>query len=223
MADLIQSTVLIWRQFVVRLSSRRDSAPIDSVAALKRFVATRAAFIAQKTLYGYVKTRMGIRYPAMFTDDVFVSSLNIAKMHVFAACLSDLIIYAVAHALDDEAISDESRVDVALACFNQGLIDNRDQIVAGFSAARAATEFVTRLEGTDWGFGARQRQNFRRSPLALVRWAPIAPELKRYDTEIVENSIRFAWREVRVELHKRLDAAAIAAELRAHRGAVRPP
>ncbi len=31
--------------------------------------------------------RMGIRYVAMFEDKAIIASLNIAKMHVFAACL----------------------------------------------------------------------------------------------------------------------------------------
>ncbi|EIM73317.1 hypothetical protein A33O_16150 [Nitratireductor aquibiodomus RA22] len=39
---------------------------------------------------------MGTRYPSMFEDDVFIGSINIAKLHVFAACLSDLTIHAVA-------------------------------------------------------------------------------------------------------------------------------
>lgn len=222
MSNFLRKTAAAWRQFAIGLPLRRDSAPIASIDGLASFVATRSAFIAQKTLYGYVKTRMGTRYPAMFADDVFVTSLNIAKLHIFAACLSDLTVYAVAHALADESLPDDTRFEVALACFNQGLINNRDQIVPGFSAARAATEFVSRLEGTDWKFGARQRENFRRSPLALVRWAPIAPELKRFDAEIVENSIRFAWRDVRVQFQRRLDADAIAADLR-QQGSSQPP
>jgi hypothetical protein len=51
---------------------------------------------------------------------------------------------------------------------------------------------------------------FSESPAALVRWAPIAPELKQFDQEIVENSIKFKWRDVRRDLGKRLDAAAVA-------------
>ena len=75
-------------EFAARFGTRRDKGPIDSPEKLNQFVATRSAFIAQKTLYGYLKTRMGTSYPRMFEDDVFVSSINIAKMHVFSACLS---------------------------------------------------------------------------------------------------------------------------------------
>jgi hypothetical protein len=56
-------------------------------------------------------------------------------------------------------------------------------------------------------------ENFTRSPLALVRWAPIAPQLKRHDTEIVENSIKFTWLSVREDFRRRLDRDAIASDV----------
>lgn len=201
-----------WRQLAGRLGRRRDSGPIADTAELCRFVATRAAFVAQKTLYGYLRTRMGTRFPAMFEDDVFVGSVNIAKMHVYAACLSDLATYAVACAAGAQADAAACR-QLALACFDAGLADNADQVTEGFDPAAARSECVDRLEGADWRFAAAQPQSFVASPRALVRWAPIAPELKRHDVEFVENSIRFAWHEIRAELRKRLDAEAIAAEL----------
>ena len=204
----------VWRAIAYRLFIRSDSAPIDSLDALQRFASTRAAYIAQKTLYGYLKTRMGTRYPLMFHDDVFVASVNVAKMHIFAACLSDLTIHAVAHGLQEAMCDDGIRKEIAVDCFRSGLADNADQIVDGFAVSEAVADFARRLDGTDWHFGALRSENFSRSPLALVRWAPIAPELKRLDADIVENSIRFAWRDVRTQLRRRLDTAAIASELR---------
>ena len=65
----------------------------------------------------------------------------------------------------------------------------------------------------DWTRAGSGRESFGTSPAALVRWAPIAPELKRHDEEIVENSVRFAWQEVRADLDRRLDAEAIIGEL----------
>ena len=76
----------------------RHRGKISTIAQLCDFIATRAAFVSQKKLYGYVQTRMGMDYAKNFQDEVFLASLNIAKMHVFAACLSDLAIYAVAEA-----------------------------------------------------------------------------------------------------------------------------
>ena len=203
-----------WRQFAGRLGRGRDTGPITNTDELRRFVATRAAFVSQKSLYGYLRTRMGTRYPAMFEDDVFVGSVNIAKMHVYAACLSDLATYAVACAAGGQVDAAGCR-RLALACFDTGLADNADQVTDGFDPAAARAELVGRLADADWQTAAAQPQNFVASPQALVRWAPIAPELKRHDVEFVENSIRFAWREVRAELRKRLDSEAVAADLAA--------
>ena len=44
-------------------------------------------------MFGYVKTRMGTSYPEMFRDDVMVSSLKIATLYHYSACLSDLMLY----------------------------------------------------------------------------------------------------------------------------------
>ncbi len=201
-------------EFFARLSIRRDSGPIDSIDALCRFVSTRSAFIAQKTLYGYLKTRMGTRYPSMFADDVYVASIDIAKMHVFAACLSDLTVYAVSRALRD-APDGSACSALAQRCFDSGLADNDEQAqrIDAFSVADAKAAFVQRLAFLDWQTASPGPALFKSSPKALVEWAPIAPELKRDDVEIVENSIRFSWRDVREQFERRINGPAIVAEL----------
>ncbi|WP_299395995.1 hypothetical protein [Pelagibius sp.] len=202
-------------EFLARLTVRRDSGPIDSTDTLCRFVATRAAFIAQKTLYGYLKARMGTRYPSMFEDDVFASSIDIAKMHVFAACLSDLTLFAVSHALQDETLDDVLRRELALQCFHKGLADNAAAAAqtSAFSADEAMQAFERRLAFHDWHNGPRGAALFTASPAALFEWAPIAPALKKHDKEIVENSIKFKWRDIRERFEKRARGSAVAADL----------
>ncbi|MCO5121522.1 MAG: hypothetical protein M9951_18060 [Burkholderiaceae bacterium] len=195
---------------------RRERDPIATEAQLRHFVSTRSAVIAQKTLYGYLRTRIGTRYPEAFREPDFVRSIDIAKLHLFAACLSDLAIHAVAHALVDRRVDDATRRTMAMACLRAGLDDNAGSFVEGFSPAEAQNAHELRVGGVDWGRAAASSagfESFATSPAALVRWAPIAPELKRHDVEIVENSVRFAWHEVRVDLGRRLDAGAITAEL----------
>ena len=99
MSLLDQKADGFWRKVAALLGMGGDKAPVDSVAALEEFLASRSAYVAQKTLYGYVKTRMGTRFAIMFDDKQIIASLNIARFHVFAACLSDLTVYAVAVAL----------------------------------------------------------------------------------------------------------------------------
>jgi len=212
-------------QFFARLTMRRESGRIDSPDSLSRFVSTRAAFIAQKTLYGYVKTRMGTRYPSMFEDDVFISSINIAKMHVFAACLSDLSLFAVSRGLEGAPGDGQLRSALAASCFRRGLGENQDTSVPPdhFSSQDAVAAFERRLAFWDWQDGPKGADIFAESPAALYRWAPIADELKRFDREIVENSIRYAWRDVRVQFDERIDGEALAAAVSERSGALSPP
>lgn len=190
--------------------ARRRGARIASVADLGEFAATRAAFVSQKTLYGYVQTRMGMEYAKAFQEKAFAQSLNIAKMHVFAACLSDLVVYSVAVALAGNRFDDETRRAVARHCFRYAIDKNAEFAPGLHWATEAVEEFDARLDDTIWAVGALRPENFTRSPRALVRWSPIAPELKRHDTAIVENSIKFAWLSVRDEFQRRLDRDAVA-------------
>jgi len=100
LSQILRKARALLPEFVGRLTVRRESGPIATVDELAGFVSTRAAFTAQKTLYGYLKTRMGTRYPTMFEDDAFVASIDIAKLHVYAACLADLALFAVSRTGD---------------------------------------------------------------------------------------------------------------------------
>lgn len=201
-----------WRIFAAGFNLKRHAGPINSFEKVEDFVITRSAFIAQKTLYGYVKTRMGTRYTDMFKDDQMIHSVNIAKMHVFDACLSDLTVWAVATAYARTAPEDSALAAMAIRIFDQGIERNPDASVTEFSPTDARAAFYRRVQFADWHGIAATRDNFIESPARVIRWAPIAENLKRMDAEYVENSVKFAWADVRRSFTKRLDAAALAQE-----------
>ena len=199
----------MWRDIAILFRFGRRGGAIDTIAKVNDFAATRAAFVAQKKLYGYLKTRMGTRYVSMFTDDVFVESINVAKMHVFAACLSDLTIFCVSKALEGSPLSAEEKGALARGCFRHGIEVNAEMALDPVDIERWLDAFEARVASVHWENAAATGEVFEESPAALVRWAPIAPELKRHDAEIVGNSMRFAWVEVRLAYRKRLNAAAV--------------
>ncbi|MGF7161447.1 hypothetical protein FHS85_003082 [Rhodoligotrophos appendicifer] len=192
-------------------SSRHDTAPIDTVQRLFHFASTRSALVTQKKLYGYLKERMGMGYPKMFEDEVFSVSIRIANMNIFAASLSDLTIHAVAHVAPSRSEA-PARDPMARACYRSGLADNSES-VQDLDAPRAWTAaFEQRLAETHWENIAAGASAFTHSPKALVEWAPIAEDLKKYDREIVESSMRFAWNEIREDFRNRTDAPAVLAD-----------
>ena len=58
---------------------RFDKSRIDTIAEFIKFIHTRSAYVAQTSLYGYLKTRMGTRFRIIFEDDAFQEPLNTAK------------------------------------------------------------------------------------------------------------------------------------------------
>ena len=64
---------------------------------LSDFIQTKSAWVTQVTLYSYLKTRMGTRYVLHFDNDVFMSSLNIAKWNIYSDALQDLTFFTFSY------------------------------------------------------------------------------------------------------------------------------
>ena len=182
---------------------------VADVAALRHFLDTRASHVAQTTLYGYLRTRAGTRYPVLFENDAFVVSINHAKWQMWLACLSDLSVFAgglLTHRsrAGPAAAGAVVRRTVGAILEHAGIPDD-----SGPLFAREAEAVRSRLGRCDWRALADDESAFTASPEALVRHAPIIPELMALDEEIVRNSVRFRWQEVRRELRATLDADAV--------------
>lgn len=196
------------------LSPFRRQPPIDGVAVYREFLASRASYVAQKKLLEYIKQRMGSSYPRHFENEEFMASLRIAQWRVYAACLSDLSLWMSAQLINSGAGQDEARAIAGSS--HQGVIDERfEDDVFGGDRQTLQVEFEARAALSDWPkLASANFEAFERSSQELVRWAPIADQLKRYDREIVFNSLRFAWMEVREEYRKKLDAGQTLAQWR---------
>jgi hypothetical protein len=206
---------------LVPMRLRRRSSTIADFATLRSFLDMRCSFVAQSALYGYLRTRAGMRYPILFDDAGFENSVNIAKWHVWLACLSDLSVFTGGLLAQRTSARREEVGALMLATFDAILVATGvpagDAIlVATGVPAGAGAEFDAhaqriraRLALCDWSAIPDDATPFTESEPALVYWAPIADELKQHDVTIVRNSIRFLWQEVRRALRRDLDAAAL--------------
>ena len=183
--------------------------PIDSPAALGRFLDSRAAFVAQTSLYGYLRTRAGMRYPELFDDDAFIVSINAAKWQLWLDCLADLAVHA-----GSRLAQQSPRPLPAVAALMSAVVD--EVLSRAGTPADAGPEFAAyaervrqRVRRTDWRAVGPDEAAFTQSPAGLVRWAPVMDELKQLDEEVVRNSVRFRWQQVRRELAAQLDVAAV--------------
>lgn len=183
---------------------RKRQAPIVDPDGLAQFLQTRASFIAQTSLYGYLRTRAGSRYPELFDNDPFVAGINIAKWQVWLACLSDLAVYS-GGMLAREPGASVQRVDTLIRSLVDRILNDTG------IPTDAGPDFVTyrqvvreRLESCDWTTVSDGEEAFTESPDAVVRWAPVVDTFKQLDEAIVKNSVRFRWQEVRRDLRQHL-------------------
>lgn len=190
--------------------------PIRDAADLRSFLQTRASHVAQMTLYGYLRARAGTRFPELFDNDTFLVSMNIAKWHVWLACLSDLAVHAGTVLRRSGAGTPSEAGALVAKLVDEILQETGTPVEAGPEFSEHAQRVRSRLALCDWSGHADDQSTFVESPTALVYWAPVVDDLKALDEQIVRNSIRYRWHEVRRELHGNLDAAGVMATVQSH-------
>lgn len=184
---------------------------IRTTDQLAAFLGGRAAYVAQTSLYGYLKTRMGTRYAEIFQDQAFQPSLIKARTESFFGCLEDLTIHAVALLRTRVDVPDRVAAMAADALFSKAATDAMDGAPTGLTEAR--TRFAERLAELDWEQAGDPKVTFRSSQRVLVAAAPVIDSYREADREIIENSIKFRWIDIRRQLGERLDAGAVGAAI----------
>ena len=161
---------------------------IKSKKDLQKFIQQRSAHVTQTTLYGYLKTRIGVKFTAMVEDDVFSKSINIAKWNIYMTAIADCSLYVFSYLIAEKSLKENDCKEIYLDIIKNekenGLTDEIYQ--------RAKQEFLNRYDKIDLNKYYLENP-FKESCLALYNWAPIADELKTLDKEIVLNSMRLKW------------------------------
>ena len=162
---------------------------IKNYKDLKNFIQKKSAWISQVTLYGYLKTRMGAKYVLMFEDEVFLSSINKAKWHIYTVALQDFCLYSISYLRD---VFQKHDTEKAREIFLEILSDEEKNQMPIEIIEKTKKEFNERLNKVDWETHHKDLP-FNNSALALYEWSPIADELKTLDRKIVLNSMILKW------------------------------
>ena len=162
---------------------------IKNLEELEYFIQTKSAWVTQVTLYSYLKTRMGTRYVLHFDNDVFMSSLNIAKWNIYSVALQDLTFFTFSYLKVNFNYQD---INQAKEIFNKILDDEISNKMPNDIAGEAKKTFSERLQNLNWETYYKDLP-FNPSALSLYKWAPIAEELKTLDRKIVLNSMILKW------------------------------
>jgi len=161
---------------------------ISSKEDLRNFIQERSAHVTQTTLYGYIKTRIGSRYAMMFEDEVFLKSINLAKWNIYMAALTDCTFYVFSYLIDKKNLKQND----ALEIFIEIIENEKKNGLENELFENTKLEFNQSLKKIDWK-KYHQDNPFKNSGISLLKWSPIAENLKVFDKEIVLNSIKLKW------------------------------
>lgn len=207
--------------FVAAFAERFRARPIDSTEAMVAFVRTRASYVAQTSLYGYLKTRMGTSFRLYFEDVTFAEVIRTSSVRLFLDCAADLAVFAVAVVCKGErdrvggsSVPAAEAAAMACACYRFVLESALSEADRETLVGDAIERFDARASATDWHAAERRETAFTASVDAVIRHAPVIDMFKELDRDIVRNSIRFRWRDVREVLRKRMVAEAVLADWR---------
>jgi hypothetical protein len=168
---------------------------------LEEFIQTKSAWVAQVTLYSYLKTRMGTRYVLHFENDEFMNSVNLAKWNIYAVSLQDLTFYVFSYLKVKFNYQD---LEKANQIFNNILVDEISNGMPENIMEEAKKNFDERLKKINWDNQINDYP-FNTSALSLYQWAPIADELKTLDRKIVLNSMILKWDIIKKEFDERIE------------------
>ena len=171
---------------------------LENLDDLKIFIQERSALVTQSTLYGYLKTRMGLKYTLMFTDKIFLESVDKAKWNIYVSALSDCTLFVYSYLISNKKINSENAKETYFKILETERTNGLPENVI----KESKNSFEQRLREINWHTFFEDNP-FKLSGLALYEWSPIADELKELDKEIVLNSIKNKWNLVIEEFKKR--------------------
>jgi len=201
------------KTFFMRL--RND--PFHSLDDLGEFLQTRASFVAQVTLFGYLKTRMGTKHRVLFEDEVFSVAIQDAAARLFTTCLADITLYTMARLVRDGGLEQARASKLAQEIYSKhiriGLEDFPREELREKIISDGDSRMAGRIKVAKWPELVDIYGTFRPSEVDIIRFAPVSEDFKERDKTIVGNSVRLKWNDIRAQLVKRLKEPEFVAHL----------
>ncbi|MBL8672619.1 MAG: hypothetical protein JNK11_18320 [Alphaproteobacteria bacterium] len=200
-----------------------SAAPIATGAALGSFLSGHAAFIAQRTVLDYCRAKTGLFSYALFEEEAFKLAYDKCRWEGYAAVMGDLFLVAEGHLREDG--TDGARiVEPLVALYRRHLTEKAppDHRAQGWDDVLAAFESRLRLS-----VAARPKspaESVSASAHQIFVNLPIHHIYSSRDEEVILGSVQFRALAMWQELQRRVDRAAVAADLLAMAGgaAARP-
>ena len=166
---------------------------INDIESLRSFVSSRSSYMAQVSLYGYLKARAGTRYVSLIKDPLFASSMKTARNRIFFACLMDLTLHVLKTIHVRKQQNFQNLIPFARQFFIKTLDKAPEEVFESLEREKVILEFEKNMGKYNWSRTDTSHESFSGSRSALLKWAPVVEEFKIQDEEIVSNSIHFKW------------------------------
>ncbi len=188
--DIWEYVIPIWKisGLFKRIKSKKD---------LEKFIQERSAHVSQTTLYGYLKTRIGVKYIAMMEDEIFLKSINIAKWNIYMVALADCTFYVFSYLISEKNLKENNCKEIFLNILEKEKKNGLSDEIYN----NGKRNFLKRIETVNFN-NYHLNDPFKESGEALYYWSPIADELKTLDKKIVLNSISLKWGLMKDEFKK---------------------
>ena len=170
---------------------------IKSKKDLENFIQERSAHVTQTTLYGYLKTRIGVKYIAMMEDERYLKSINLAKWNIYVVALADCAFYVFSYLVSEKNLKDNDCKEIFL-----NILENeKKNVLSAEIFDRGKKHCLERLDKVNFS-NYHLNDPVKESGQAVYYWSPIADELKSLDKKIVLNSIHLKWGLMKDEFKK---------------------
>ncbi len=170
---------------------------IKSKKDLENFIQERSAHVTQTTLYGYLKTRIGVKYIAMMEDERFLKSVNIAKWNIYMVALADCAFYVFSYLISEKNLKENNCKEIFLNIIQKEKGNGLSEDIYN----NGKNNFLKRIDSINF-YNYHLEDPFKESGEALYYWSPISDELKILDKKIVLNSISLKWGLMKDEFKK---------------------
>lgn len=179
-------------------------------AALVAEIGAGAAYLAQGSSYSYIRARSGTMGPRLMQDAGFGAAMERCKWEGFAAAAGDLVLIVEAAMRPRAAIP----APVWRALY-------REVLAAQPMPAHRAdwddclSRFDARLEAHMAAAPAGIEAICQHSAGVILEFAPVEDRIRKLDREMVTNNVKFRFIEHVDGLRRRIDWAALAADIAA--------
>lgn len=174
---------------------------------LSEFIATRTAFVSQKSTVEYCRARAGVWWDQLFLEQEFVRAMEVCRWEAYAAVLEDLAEVTMIYLRS--VGGDAMRLADPLAAVATAPLSREPVPAHRTSWDDVAAAVGTRLHRAAMAGPRPVHEVGRTSGKRVFKVLPIHTDLTALDREVVTNNIRFLLCRVYADMEQMFDGPAL--------------